>query len=182
VKHGARAIKRLAFLIVVATVAGCGSEPRYVDLPSNHGHVLDNAVERLHAAGLRVSFDAAETPCGDGLPWVNVQAPRAPVRVRTNSVVRLRFGFSPIPSPAVPTRHERWTVAPTLVGLEFERALKRVHAAWLCVHVRPTRASSASRVIVISQNPNAGTRLPAYGVMVGRGFRPTTIDVTVAAV
>jgi beta-lactam-binding protein with PASTA domain len=74
------------------------------------------------------------------------------------------------------------TVAPTLVGLEFEQAAKRVRAAWLCVHVRSAHAASVARVIVVSQSPPAGTRLPAYGVMVGRGFRPTTIDVTVAAV
>jgi hypothetical protein len=69
---------------------------------------------------------------------------------------------------------------PDLVGSEFASAAKRLQAIWPCVHLRPALATSATRIVVVAQRPKPGTRVPAYGVMIGRGFRPTTMDVTVA--
>ena len=172
---------RAGLLLIAVALAGCGSQPRYVDLPSNHGHGLDDALRRLHAVGLRASFPAVRTLCGDGLPSIDVQSPRAPARVKRGSVVTLRFMPSLVPSPAVPKHHARWAYVPRLVGEDFGGASNKLHAIWACVHVQPATAMSAARVIVVAQSPRAGTRVPAFGVLSGLGYRPTTVNVTVAA-
>jgi hypothetical protein len=171
---------RAAFLLTAAALVGCGSLPHSVDLPSNHGHPLDDALRRLHAVSLRASFPAARIPCGDGLPSIDVQSPRAPARVRRGSVVTLRFLPSFIPSAAVPKHHARWMYVPQLVGDDFGDASKKLRAIWPCVHVQSAAAASDARVIVVAQSPRAGTRVTAFGVLSGRGYRPTTVNVTVA--
>jgi beta-lactam-binding protein with PASTA domain len=93
----------------------------------------------------------------------------------------MRFEYTPIPSPAVPKHHRPYTTVPDLVGLEVGRALTRLMAIWPCVHVEAATATAAARLIVIAQRPHAGTRLPAFGVVVGRGYRPTTVNITVGA-
>jgi len=93
----------------------------------------------------------------------------------------MKFMYSEIPSPAVPIHHPRWTRVPRLVGEEFTRAFASLTSVWPCVHVRAATATSGARVVVVSQDPPSGTRVPAYGVKVGRGYRPTTVDLTVAA-
>ena len=169
-------------MVAVLALVGCGAQPRYVDVPSNHGHTLDEALRRLHAVGLRASFPAARTPCGDELPWVDVQSPRAPARVRRGTVVTLKFGYTPIPSPAVPVHHARWTHVPRLVGVEFRQAAARLTAIWPCVHVRAATKTSGARLVVVSQSPSPDTRVRAYGVLHSDGgYRPTTVDLIVAA-
>jgi beta-lactam-binding protein with PASTA domain len=171
---------RAAFLLTAVALVGCGSQPHFVDLPSNHGHAVDDALRRLHAVGLRASFPAARIPCGDGLPSIDVQSPRSPARVKRGSVVTLRFLPSFIPSAAVPKHHARWTYVPRLVGEDFGDASKKLHAIWPCVQVQAAAATSDARVIVVAQSPRAGTRVTAFGVLSGRGYRPTTVNVTVA--
>jgi beta-lactam-binding protein with PASTA domain len=169
----------LALLLLV--LVGCNSSPSGpVDLPSNHGYGLDEALQRLHDVGLRASFPATSTPCGNGLPSVNSQSPRAPARVKRGSVVVMYFEPSFIPSPGVPRHHPRWTFVPQLVGLEYADAFGKLRMIWPCVHVQAARGTSGSRVVVVAQNPRAGTRVPAYGVQIGRGYRPTTMSLTVA--
>jgi hypothetical protein len=174
-------VKRAAFVVTVLALAACGSQPRYVELPSNHGHGLDDALRRLHAVGLRSSFPTVRVPCGNGLPEINVQLPRAPARVKRGTAVALTFLPTPIPSLAVPIHHARWTYVPQLVGDEFGAASKTLHAIWPCVHVRAATASSATHMVVVAQMPAAGTRVPAYVTVRPHGYRPTTVDVTVAA-
>jgi hypothetical protein len=60
-------------------------------------------------------------------------------------------------------------------------ALARLHGIWPCVDVDAARDTGAGRLAVVAQRPVAGTRVPAFGVMVGRGYRPTTVAVTLAA-
>lgn len=172
---------RAGLLLIALALVGCGSQPRSVDVPSNHGHSLDDALRRLHAVGLRASFPAVKTPCGDGLPSVDVQSPRAPARVKRGTVVTLKFLYSMIPSAAVPLHHTRWTYVPRLVGDDFGHATKNLRAIWPCVHVQPATATSAARLIVVAQSPGAGTRVRAFGVLFSRGYRPTTMNVTLAA-
>ena len=166
-------------MLTALALAGCGGSPS-VELPSNHGHTLDDALRRLHDAGLRASFPAARTPCGEGLPWVNVQSPRAPARVDKGSVVTLKFGYSPIPSPTVPLVRPKWTYVPDLLGKDVASA-STLRAIWPCVHVRAATDTSASHLVIVEQRPAPHTRVPAYGVRVGRGWRPTRMDLYLAA-
>jgi beta-lactam-binding protein with PASTA domain len=179
VGRAASAVVPVALLLAV--LVGCNSRPEHVDLPSNHGHGLDEALQRLHAVGLRASFPATSTSCGNGLPWVNTQSPRAPARVKRASVVVLNFGPSFIPSPSAPRHHARWTHVPQLTGSEYADASRKLRAIWPCVHVQAARGTSASRAVIVAQRPRAGTRVPAYGVQVAGGYRPTTVSLTVAA-
>ncbi len=175
-------MRHAALAVTVLALVGFGPRSAAVTVPSNHGRALDAALLRLHAAGLRATFPAASTPCGDGLPYVSVQSPRAPADVGYGSAVTMKFEFSPIPSPAFPTHHARWTFVPKLVGLDYAVAARKLHAIWPCVHVRAASGTPAFHVVVVEQKPLAGTRVRAYGVRTGRhGFRPTTVDVTVAA-
>jgi hypothetical protein len=151
-----------------------------VTVPSNHGRPLDDALRRLDAVELRVTFPSVSTPCGVGLPHVVLQSPRAPARVERGTVVAVKFQSSPIPSPDVPTRRPRWTYTPDLVGEEATAAY-RLRAIWPCLHVRAASGVAASRLVVVAQRPPPHTRVPAYGVSIGRGWRPTTMDVYVAA-
>ena len=170
----------LALVVTVLALAGCGSH-KTVEVPNNHGHLLDDALRRLHDAGLRATFPAASSPCGDGLPWVNLQSPRAPASVERGSAVSLKFEVSPIPSPVYPLHHARWAHVPRLVGDDYSTAKRKITAIWPCVHVRAANATAASRLMVVAQRPAAGTRVPAYGVKTGqRGYRPTTIDAVAA--
>jgi hypothetical protein len=171
---------RPALALTILALFGCSSDRPEVELPSNHGYALDDALRRLHAVGLLASFPAAKTACGNHLPWVNTQSPRAPATLRRGSVVAIRFGVSPIPSPAVPKRHARFTTVPRLVGREFAAAVRQLHGIWPCVHLQAATATRSTR-LVVGQRPRPGTRVPAFGVRVGRGYRPTTVDLTVAA-
>jgi hypothetical protein len=175
-------MKSVTLVVTVLALVGFAPGAAEVTVPSNHGRRLDDALLRLHAAGFRAAFPAASTPCGDGLPWVGVQSPRAPAEASYGSVVTMKFAFSPVPSPGFPARHARWTRVPRLVGLEYRFAAARLQAIWPCVHVRAANGTPAWRMVVVAQRPRAGTRVRAYGVRIGRhGFRPTIVDVTVAA-
>jgi hypothetical protein len=72
---------------------------------------------------------------------------------------------------------------PRLVGYEAAQALPKLpDTIWACVHITAATASSATRLVVVAQSPAAGTRVPAYGVRTAdRGFKFTTVDLTVAA-
>jgi hypothetical protein len=102
--------------------------------------------------------------------------------VRSGTTVALDFGPSFHPSAAVPKHHERWATVPSLMGMDADQALRALpRSMWPCVHVRSARAASAEGLVVVAQAPRAGSRVRAYGVMVGRGYRPTTVSLTLAA-
>jgi beta-lactam-binding protein with PASTA domain len=174
-------VKTVGLIGTVLVLASCGSQPRYVELGPLRGYALNDALRKLHDLGLRASFPAAKTPCGDGLPAALFGSPRTPARVKRGSTVPLKFGFSPIPSPSVPIHHARWTHVPALVGKPFTEAASELEAIWPCVHIRGETSTSGTRMVVIAQSPRAETRVPAFGVRVGGGYRPTTVDLTVAA-
>jgi hypothetical protein len=68
-----------------------------------------------------------------------------------------------------------------MVGREFREATAGLVAIWTCVNVRAETATSGKRIVVVAQDPPAGTRVRAYGVESKRGYRPTTVALTVAA-
>lgn len=73
-------------------------------------------------------------------------------------------------------------IVPRLMGRDARYALGDLpRALWPCVRVRSAHSTSAGGLTVVAQSPRAGTRLPAYGVMIGRGYRPTTVSLTLAA-
>jgi hypothetical protein len=120
------------------------------------------------------------------LPAALFGSPRTPARVKRGSTVRLKLGFSPIPSPSVPKRHARWTGVPELVGMPYADAATKLVASvgdaiWPCVHIRGAESTSATQMVVVAQSPPAGTRVRAFGVLSRRGYRKTTVDLTVAA-
>jgi hypothetical protein len=173
-------VRLAALLVTVLVLSGCGSQA-YVELPPFRGYDLAQLLGRLHGLGLRVSFPEARAACGNGLPAALIRSPRPPARVRRGSTVTLKFGFSPIPSPAVPLHHARWTRVPQLVGLQPRVAAADLVEIWPCFRLRGATATSATTLAVVAQTPRAGTRVPAYGVRVGRGYRPTAVQLTVAA-
>jgi len=173
-------VSRPVLVVTVLALAGCGASTR-VELPSNHGRFLDDALRRLHSAGLRATFPTAWSPCGDGLPEVVVQSPRAPVRLERHSVVSLKFLLAPIPSPVAPIHHARWTYVPRLIGNDAHTASRKLRAIWPCFRVRGANGTSAWHVVVVAQHPAPGTRVRAYGVRTPRGYRVTTVQLTVAA-
>ena len=164
---------------MVLLVVGCSSERPFVEVPNNNNKSLNLALQRLHKAGLRASFPATKASCGS-FPSVRYQTPRAPARVRQGSVVAIHFGHSNIPLGAV-KRHPKFTTVPRLVGREVIDAIGQLRYIQHCVEVRAATATSSSRLIVVAQDPKAGSRVLAEGVKVGRGFRHTTVDLTVMA-
>jgi hypothetical protein len=52
---------------------------------------------------------------------------------------------------------------------------------WSCQHGAAASATSATQLVIASQRPAAGTRVPAYGFLTGRGYHPTAVDLTVTA-
>jgi beta-lactam-binding protein with PASTA domain len=176
-----KAVAISAFAIAVALLgAGCGGSAS-VEVPSNHGHRLDDALRRLHKVGLRASYAGMRTPCGGGLPQVTIQSPRAPARVSKNSVVTMKLFGGPIPSPGGPLHHQRWATVPDLVGKDAASAAESLRMMWGCLHLRAASGTDGSRLVVVQQRPPAGTRVPAYGVRSGHAYRPTTVDLYIAA-
>lgn len=176
----------LAVGVALAT-AGCTSHGgnvasgSYVQLPAYRGYALDDLLRRLHALGLRASYSSNSPACGNGLPAAVIPSPRAPARVKKGSTIRLKFMYRPIPTPAVPDHHPRWTHVPGVIGKDFRQAAAGLVAIWPCVHVQSERSTSGTRLIVVSQDPPASARVRAYGVLSKRGYRPTTVSMTVAA-
>jgi beta-lactam-binding protein with PASTA domain len=152
---------RASLLIPLAcALAGCGSGSPYVTVPSNHGHSLDDALRRLHEAGLRATFPQVSKPCGDlTLPQVALQAPRSPARVRRGTVVTIDLQPSPAPSPAVPLNPRAVAAMPKFVGRRWSTTdfhELRGTAILPCVTIRPATATSATDFVVVAQDPPAG--------------------------
>jgi hypothetical protein len=174
-----RVAAALAAVLAVASLGGCGGSAS-VEVPSNHGHRLDDALRRLHNVGLRATWPSIRMPCGGGLPQVTVQSLRAPSRVAKNTVVTMKLFGGPIPSPGAPLHHVRWATVPNLVGKDAAVAYNSLRTMWPCVHVRPAAETAASRLVVVQQRPRPGTRVRAYGFRSARGYHVTTVDLYVA--
>jgi hypothetical protein len=134
----------------------------------------------LHEAGLRASFRSTKATCGS-FPSVRYQSPRAPARVARGSIVTIHFDVSPHGLVAVPKRRPKFATVPRLIGREVIDALNQLRYVRHCVQVRAAAATSSTRLVVVAQDPKPGKRVRAIGVKVGRGFRSTDVDLTVAA-
>ena len=93
----------VAVSLMLANSVTAGNET--VQVPSNHGYSLDQALSRLHAVGLQASFPNVTPRCGNGLPAVNVQSPRSPARVASGTTVSVSFIPQQGPIFAAPKVH-----------------------------------------------------------------------------
>jgi hypothetical protein len=175
---------------VVAAAACGGNADERVRVPSNATGSLGNAVDRLLAAGLRISIPSfPPQPCGAGLGdyFVAVQEPRAPALVKRGTIVTVKVHSSLIPSPAFPSQHPPFVTVPRLVGLRYGDAMRRIpEGLWICLErVPPLTPEKSTRgfdaFVVASQRPRSGTRL-AYGCARTRepGCRVTVVQLSLA--
>lgn len=169
----------VAVSLMLANSVAAGNEN--VQVPSNHGYSLDQALGRLHAAGLKASFPNLTTRCGAGLPAVNIQSPRSPARVADGTSVSVSFIPQQGPLFSPPKFHRKWLTVPSVVGLDYRTAQAQLTGLWPCLNLVGASSTFASNVVVVSQAPKAGSRVRAYGVKVKQGFHPTLIHLTVAA-
>ena len=172
--------RRYLLALAVLASAGCGGTSPSVSVHVPHINLehLDLAVSRLHETGLRATFAATSEPCGyTTLPVVTHQHPAAGSRVPVGSVVSFSFFPQFIPSPAIPNGpHPRWVRVPGLIGKSSSVVARTLPGSILpCVYVRGARAQSATRVVLVSQHPASGARVPAYGRRTKRGFVMTTV-------
>jgi hypothetical protein len=164
-----------------AVASAYGQSTRSTIVPLVHAMPVGKALKTLHAGGLRTSFGAIDSPCGDALPYAWKQMPHDGRRVQVGSTVRVTLQHDPYPSSVVPIHHEKWAYVPKLVGHDFGYVRRHLHAIDACVHLKGADSTDATRVVVVSQSPSPGTRVPAYGVRrPNGGFVPTTVALTLA--
>jgi beta-lactam-binding protein with PASTA domain len=142
----------------------------WTQVPSNATFGLDVALERLLAAGLRASIDYfPPIPGGLGLEnyAVAVQAPRAPARVRPDSVVTIRLQQQlASPSVAIRADHPPTVVVPDLISLPYSEAMISLgEGLWPAIgyveSLRPENSEHGLDAWVVgAQDPAAGTELP----------------------
>jgi hypothetical protein len=143
------------------------------------------AYDALHAAGLRVELTRPIAILALRVPSAARVSPPPGARVTRGNVVTITPGFAPIGSPAVLKSHPRYTV-PSFIGRPAGAAVAwaAAHAMfWAIPRLPPLPASNAPHLLdaytVVAQQPRPG-RTIIQGVMVGRGFRPTQLTITVA--
>jgi hypothetical protein len=170
-------------------LGACDEKPAYSTVPSNATHGLRTSMDRLLAAGLRVSIrEFPPNPCGVGLEsyHVRVQSPRAPACVRRGSTVEVKVFSSPIPSPISRVDAPEFTVVPDLVGLPYSKAMSRLEGIWPCIVEVPPLTPEASvrgfdAYVVASQHLDPGTRIPYDGVRTKEGgFRASILRIRLA--
>jgi hypothetical protein len=147
-----------------------------IPVPRVNGSHLDDALRRLHLAGLRATFKTATMTCGyTDLPRVRGQMPRAGTRVPSGSAVTFEFAheFGLMGGGGGKTH----VVVPSLVGLSQQTLAEvMVHVPIrACVHVQGAHATTATHVVLAAQRPAPATRVWANGVHVNGGFRPSTV-------
>ena len=181
----------LAAATLAAVLAGSVAAARsdrdalvVVPLHAQQTDVLD-AYDQLHAAGLRVELSKPIAISALRVPLAARVTPRPGTRVPRGSVITITPAPGPISSPAVLDSHPHYTV-PSFIGRPAETAVAwaQAHAMfWAIPHLQPLPPSSAQHLLtayrIVGQYPQAGGAI-VQGVMVGRGFRPTPLTVTVA--
>jgi beta-lactam-binding protein with PASTA domain len=175
-----------AALLLVAALVGCGSSHKsYVVVPLRAQQTdLVDAYNLLHGRGLRV--EVATTFAISSLRSMGVArlSPGAGSRLARGSTVSISTGPGPIGSPAVLKSHPHYRV-PNFIGRSARTAVAWADAHnmfWAIPRVPALPSSDAPRLFdayrVVSQLPEPGGRI-VQGVMVGRGFKPTPLTLTV---
>ena len=177
----------LAVAALVAVPAGGArvEQKAFVIVPlhAQQTDVLD-AYDQLHAAGLRVQMVKPMAISALRVPMAARVFPRPGTRVERGSVVTITPAPGLIGSAAVLDSHPRYIV-PSFIGLPAESAVTWAQAHsmfWAVPHLQPLPPSSAQHLLdayrIVGQYPRPGGTI-VQGVMVGRGFRPTPLTLTV---
>jgi hypothetical protein len=180
-----------AFAVAIAiALAGCasgherGTESKYVTVPlrAQQTDIVD-AYDILHRLGLRIELTRPTAISSLIEPGAKLTPP-AGVRVPRGSTVKISPERGPIGSPAVLKSHPHYRV-PDFIGRTASVAIDWADAHdmfWAIPELRTLRASAASHLFdayrVVAQQPKPGGSI-VQGVMIGRGFKPTPLTLTV---
>lgn len=185
-----RAMKRSAVLAALGAAvslvsAGCGSSHKsYVTVPLRASQTsIVGAYDLLHSRGLRVEVNEEVAITSLHEPGVKL-SPRAGTRVARGSTVKLIAAGGPMGSPAVLKSNPHYRV-PDFSGRNASAAITWAEAHsmfWAIPRLPALPASDAPHLFdayrVVAQQPRPGGTI-VQGVMVGRGFRPTPLTLTV---
>lgn len=166
------------------------ARPSSVTVPSVLRLDLLTAYEKLHRAGVRVSFKRSFSIDWSGacIPLVTGSQPRANSTVRSGSTVVLSTAMPgcPVASPAVPVPRPKPSRVPSFSGKPLTAAIdwvKRHHFTWAAT-IPPLQDGGAASLYrnytITAQNPHQGAIL-ALGIAHGTGWQPTPLRLAVRA-
>jgi serine/threonine-protein kinase len=140
--------------------------PNVVAIPSVQGSAVGNATAQLEALGLLVS---TVEDVSDSVAEGNVisQAPSAGVEVKPGSTVTLTVSSG-----------QQTTIVPNVAKMDIANAQNTLIAAGLVLGAQTEVNDAAPAGQVVSQDPAAGTSLPAGGsvsVVISKGPATTTV-------
>lgn len=171
--------------VAVALLAGCGSSHKsYVRVPLRAQQTnIVGAYDLLHRLGFRVKLTRQTAISSLREPSAEL-SPRAGTRVARGSTIRITPTGGPIASPAVLKSNPRYRV-PDFTGEPASAAIRWAddhRMFWSIPSLPVLQASDAPHLFdayrVVAQQPKPGETI-AQGVMVGQGFRPTPLTLTV---
>ena len=183
-----RALAAAACLLAACLLlTGCGAaaSSRKVTIPVRARETdLADAFALLRSLGLRVGIDRTTAYSSLGPAWLARLSPPAGTRVPSGAVVTITpTDLGPRGSPAVLKSHPRYRV-PSFIGRTAAAAIAWAngHRMFWSIPRLPALAASSARTLfdayrVTAQVPAPGGTL-GQGVIVGRGFRPTPLTLT----
>ena len=147
---------------------------------------VEQAYDRLHRAGFRVSFVRKLTLPAESVAEVVSQKPQAGEHVRRGGIVNIRLSVSPMGagSPAVPDELKSFTV-PNFRSQPVTTAAKWAEGAQLQWEATLPRLSAGSAAhllgnyAVVHQEPAPGARLSLGREAPNDGFTPTPLKLRV---
>jgi beta-lactam-binding protein with PASTA domain len=166
-------------------LAGCGSSHRsYVTVPLRAQQTnIVGAYDLLHRLGLRVELTRQTAIWSLYEPSATL-SPRAGTRVPRGSTVQITPAGGPRGSPAVLKSNPHYRV-PDFTGRPASAAIRWAddHSMfWSIPNLPVLQASDAPHLFdayrVVAQQPKPGGTI-TQGVMVGQGFKPTPLTLTV---
>jgi hypothetical protein len=176
----------VAASLLVATSEVGAVTPREVTIPTRARETdLAGAFAMLRSLGLRVAINHSTAYSSLKPAWVAAMTPAAGARVPVGTVVTITpSDRGPIGSPGVLKSHPRYRV-PSFVGKTAATAIGWAdshHMFWSIPRLTPLPASDARTLFaayrVTSQAPKSGKTI-VQGIMIGRGFKPTPLSLTV---
>ena len=168
------------------TLVGCGSSHKsYVTVPLKAQQTsIVGAYDLLHRLGLRVGLTQQTAISSLDEPSAKL-SPRAGTRVPRGSSIQITPNGGPHGSPAVLNSNPHYRV-PDFTGRPASAAVRWAddhRMFWSIPEMPALKASDMPHLLdayrVTAQQPKPG-RTIVQGVMVGRGFKPTPLTLSVA--